>query len=128
MTNEQKPYFEILNNSWNLLKPYVSPEDEKTYKKIMSDNFMMLVKDRGEKFTDEWYKSAAEMVDYPEKYKGTKYVDFAAELAIAISDYWTFEHRKGKATYYDFSSYIAKAFISEWERLRNEKENPKAAS
>ena len=123
MTKEQKPYFELLNNFWSLLKPYVSEEDEKTYKKIMTDNFMMLIKDRGEKFTDEWYKSTAEIINYPENYKGTKFVEFAAELAIAITDYWTFEYRKmteeKKPTYQDFTDYISKAFINEWERIRD---------
>lgn len=126
MKKEHKPLFEILNTFWVLLKPYVSEEDAKTYKKIMSDNFTMLIKDRGEKFSDDWYKSAAEMVDYPEKYRNTKYVDFAAELACAISDFWTFEYRKTRThetvTYYDFSTYISKAFINEWERLRGNEE------
>jgi len=126
MTKEQKALFEILNTFWNLLKPYVNSEDEKAYKKIMTDNFRMLVKDRGEKFTDDWYKSTEELVNYPEKYKGTKFVEFAAELAIAITDYWTFEYRKitehQTATFYDFSEYISKAFINEWGRLR-EKED-----
>ena len=120
MTKEQKPLFEILNTFWNLLKPYA--KDEKTYKTIMSDNFKMLVKDRGEKFTDEWYKSTVEIVDYPEKYKGTEYVEFAAELAIAICDYWSFEHRKGKLSYQEFSNYISKPFINEWGRLREKAE------
>lgn len=127
MTKEQKPLFEILNTFWNLMKPYANKEDEKAYKKIMSDMFNMLVKDRGEKFTDEWYKSTVEFVDYPEKYKGTKYVEFAAELAVAITDYWTFEHHKGKASYHDFSTYVSKAFIDEWERIR-EKENKAQAA
>ena len=126
MTKEQRPLFEILNTFWVLLKPYVKEDDVKTYKKIMSDNFNMITKDRGTKFTDEWYKSISELVDYPEQYRNTKYVEFAAELAIAITDFWTFEYRKvtecKTATYYDFSTYISKAFINEWERLRGEKE------
>lgn len=122
MTKEQKPLFEILNTFWVLLKPYVKKEDENTYKSIMSDNFLMLIKDRGEKFTDVWYQSAVEIVNYPEKYKGTKYVDFAAELAIAITDYWTFEHHNGHASHYDFSIHVSKVFINEWERIR-EKED-----
>lgn len=123
MTKEQKPYFELLNNFWSLLKPYVSEEDEKTYKKIMTDNFKMLIKDRGEKFTDDWYKSTAEIINYPDAYKGTKFVEFAAELAIAITDYWTFEYRKMSEsktpTHQDFANYVSKAFINEWERIRN---------
>lgn len=118
MTEEWKSYFEIINTFWNLLKPHVNSEDENAYKKIMTDNFNMLVKDRGRKFTEEWYRSTQELVVYPEKYKNTKYAEFAAELAIGITDYWTFEHHKGKVGYYDFSTYISKAFIAEWERLR----------
>lgn len=130
MTKEQKPLFEILNTFWVLLKPYVKEEDVKTYKTIMSDNFKMLTKDRGEKFTDDWYKSTVEIIDYPEKYRNTKFVEFAAELAMAITDFWTFEYRKTTenhiATYYDFSTYISKAFINEWQRLReNEEETTK---
>lgn len=123
MTEEQKGYFEIINTFWNLIKPYVDSEDEKAYKKIMTDNFKMLVKDRGKKFTDEWYKSTDELVVYPEKFKNTKYAEFAAEMSIAITDYWTYEHHKGKADHYDFSSYISKAFIKEWEKVRDEEKN-----
>ena len=86
----------------------------------MSDSFKMFVKDRGQKFTDEWYRSTVELVDYPEKYKGTKYVEFAAELAIAITDFWTFERHEGEVSYYDFSNFISRAFINEWERIRSE--------
>lgn len=118
MTKEQKPLFEILNTFWNLLKPYADAEDEKAYKKIMTDNFTMLVKDRGVKFSDEWYESVSEFVNYPDKYKNTKYVEFAADLAIAITDYWSWEHHKGSADHYDFLVYVSKAFINEWERVR----------
>ena len=122
MTEEWKCYFEIINTFWNLLKPYVNSEDEKAYKRIMTDIFNMLVKDRGKKFTDEWYRSTTEVVIYPEKFKNTKYAEFAAELAIAITDYWTFEHHKGRVSHYDFSTYISKAFLNEWERLRKNEE------
>ena len=128
MKKEHKPLFEIINTFWVLLKPYAKGDDEKSYKKIMSDMFNMLIKDRGDKFTDEWYKSTAEIVDYPEKYKGTEYVEFAAELAIAICDYWTCEHRyltDGKRiSYHDFASYISRPFINEWERKRESKDSP----
>ena len=80
MTEEWKCYFEIINTFWNLLTPHVNSEDEKAYKRIMTDNFNMLVKDRGGKFTDEWYRSTQELVVYPEKYKNTKYAEFAAEF------------------------------------------------
>ena len=123
MTKEQKPYFELLNNFWTLLKPYASKEDEKAYKKIMSDNFLMLTKDRGDMYTDDWYDSTMEIINYPDNYKGTKFVEFAAELAIAITDYWTFEFRKMKEskvpTYQDFVNYVSKAFINEWERIKD---------
>ena len=109
MTKEQKPLFDILNTFWNLLKPYTKEDDEKTYKRIMSDMFKMLIKDRGEKFTDDWYKSTMEIINYPDNYKGTKFVEFAAELAMAICGYWTFEYRKmtedSKPTYQDFTAY-----------------------
>ena len=130
MTKEQKPYFEIMNTFWNILKPYAIKEDEQTYKKIMSDFFNMLIKDRGKKFTEAWYKSTQEFVDYPDRYKNTKYVEFAAELAIAITDYMTFEykmtHQGERVTYYDFSRYISKAFINEWERIRGDEKKTKA--
>ena len=118
LTEEQKPLFEILNNFWNLLKPYVKDDEkQKTYKKIMSDIFKMIVKDRGKKYTDEWWESTKEVWDYPEKYKKTEYVDFAADLAVSLMDYWQYAS-KGKTSNYDFSTYISRAFISEWERLR----------
>lgn len=122
MTKEDQAYFEIFNNCWSLLKPYVS--DPKTYKLIMSDIFNMMIKDRGEKYTDEWWKSISEVIDYPEKYKRTKYVEFAADLAIAMCDYWQHDESH-KATYYDFMTYISRAFINEWGRLRAEKDKKK---
>lgn len=112
-----KPYFEILNNFWTLIKPYTSKEDEEAYKKIMTDNFKMFTKDRGEKYTDEWWVSIKDVTDYPDKYKGTRYVEFAAELAIAICDYWQQDSFK-KADYYDFLTHVGKAFLNEWERIR----------
>lgn len=126
MTKEQKPYFEILNNCWSLVKPYTSEEDSKTYKKIMTDNFNMMVKDRGERYTDDWWAKIVEVVDYPEKYKGTKYVEFAADLAMAFNYFWQLDEkmvRKGeKASYHDFMTCVSKAFINEWGRVRDEKE------
>ena len=123
MTKEKKPYFELLNNFWTLLKPYANEQDEKAYKKIMSDNFLMLTKDRGEMFTDDWYESTMEIINYPDNYKGTKFVEFAAELAIAITDYWTFVYRKRtdnkEPTYQDFVNYVSRAFINEWERIHD---------
>ena len=122
MTQEQKTLFEILNTFWNLLKPYIKPEDEKVYKQIMSDEFGLFFKDRGEKYSDEWWDNTRDMIDYPERYKGTKYVDFATELIISFLDYFQYDMkmvRNGdKATYTNFMTFAGKAFISEWERLR----------
>lgn len=130
LTKEQEALFEILNTFWNLIKPYVSADDGKVYKKIMSDFFSMLIKDRGEKFTDAWYKSTAEFVNYPDKFKNTKYVDFAADLALSITNYMTFEYKMTqqgkKVSYYDFSRYISEAFINEWERIRGDEKKTKA--
>lgn len=109
----KNPYFEILNNFWTLIKPYANADDAEAYKKIMSDEYRMLTKDRGEKYTDSWWKSTRELVDYPEKFRHTKYCDFAAELAIAIMEYW----QRGK-TYLDFMNLVGEAFLKEWERLR----------
>ena len=125
MTKENKPLFEILNNLWLLVKPYV--KDEKPYKQIMTDTFNMMVKDRGERYTDEWWKSVVDTLNYPEKYKGTEYVEFAADLAMAINYFWQFDEkmvRKGeKASYHDFMNYVSKAFINEWGKLRDEKKD-----
>lgn len=119
MTNEEKPFFEILNNFWSLLKPYVNQDDEKTYKKIMSDVFKLLVKDRGEPYTEEWWDSTKDMINYPDKYKKTKFVDFATDLVISIFDYWQHASKK-QVNKCDFMIYVGKAFVYEWERLRND--------
>lgn len=120
---KQKPLFEILNTFWNLLKPYANVNDAKVYKQIMSDEFGLIFKDRGEKYTDEWWDSTRDLIDYPERYKGTKYVDFAAELTVAFLDYFQFDMKMirdgNKATYYNFMTYVGRAFLSEWERLRS---------
>ena len=109
MTQEQKTLFEILNTFWNLLKPYIKPEDEKVYKQIMSDEFGLFFKDRGEKYSDEWWDNTRDMIDYPERYKGTKYVDFATELIISFLDYFQYDMkmvRNGdKATYTTFMTF-----------------------
>lgn len=118
MDRKDKPYFEILNTFWVLLKPYADKEDEKAYKKIMSDNFFMLTKDRGKKFTDAWWDSTQDVVNYPDKYKGTKYLEFATDLAIAFLDYWQKESRE-ETTHFDYMTYVGRAFINEWERVRN---------
>lgn len=115
MNEENKPYFEIFNNFWSLLKPYA--KDEKAYKKIMGDIFKMFVKDRGKEYTEEWWESTDDIVEYPERYKGTCYVEFAADLAISICDYWQYASTN-KATSYDFMRFIGSAFIAEWERIR----------
>ena len=64
-------------------------------------------------------------MEYPEKYKGTEYVDFAADLAIALLDYWKFDENNKNTTYFNFMTYVGEAFVNEWERLRNEKETQK---
>lgn len=128
MKKEHKPLFEIINTFWVLLKPYAKGDDEKSYKKIMSDMFNMLIKDRGDKFTDDWYKSTKEIIDYPDNFKGTAYCEFATELAMAMLDYWTCEYRQtanGKAvTYHDFAQYISRPFINEWEKKRESENSP----
>lgn len=118
MTKEQKPFFEILNNFWNLLKPYVNQDDEKTYKKIMSDVFKLFVRDRGDQYTDEWWDTTRDIIDYPDRYNKTKYVDFASDLVIAILDYWQYASKK-KVKNSDFMIYVGKAFVGEWERIRD---------
>lgn len=123
MTREQKPYFEILNNFWNLLKPYVEKEEDvEAYKKIMSDEFRLIFKDRGEMYSEGWWNTTRDIIDYPDKYKKTKYVEFCAEFSMSIMDYWQFDERNRRngitSTYYDFMTYAGRAFVNEWERIR----------
>lgn len=114
----KNPYFEILNNFWTLLKPYANADDAEAYKKIMSDEYRLLTKDRGEKFTDAWWNSTRDIIDYPEKFRHTRYSDFAAELSIAIIDYWQEEQRGREKPYLIFMRFVGEAFIKEWERMR----------
>lgn len=122
MTKEQKPYFELLNTNWTLLKPYADEKDLKAYKQIMSDLTGLMFKDRGERYTDEWWDTTRDMIDYPERYRGTKYVDFATELTIGIIDYFQLdmilEKQNKKTSYYDFMNHVCGAFINEWERVK----------
>lgn len=113
---ELKSLFEIFNNMWLLVKPYV--EDEKPYKKIMSDIFYLTARDRGDKYTEKWWDSTRDLWDYPERYKGTEYVEFATNIVISLMNYWQYASRN-KATHYDFMVHIGKAFVNEWERLKN---------
>lgn len=123
MTKELKDKFEIMNTLWNLIKPYASQEDEKTYKTIMSDEFKFMAATKGEIHSDEWWESRKGFCDYPEKYRETKFVDFATELCCGIDDYWLYCchcNKNGKeVTDYDFMAKIGKAFVNEWEKIRS---------
>ena len=89
MTAEQQTKFNILNEAWATLEPHIKVKD--VYKKIMSDLFKMFFKKRGEQFTDEWWQNAGnEFLDYPKKYWGTPYYNFAEELSMGFLNFWEY--------------------------------------
>ena len=53
LNEDQKQKIELATSLLGLLKPYLSPEDEKTYRKIMSDEFKFLFNVKGELHSDE---------------------------------------------------------------------------
>lgn len=119
LTSENKAAFEIFNNFWLLLKPYANDEETKSYKKIMSDIFKLFIKERGNKYTDDWWDTTKDIIDYPDRYNKTKYVDFASDLVIAILDYWQYAS-KNPVNKCDFMIHVGKAFVYEWERIRDD--------
>lgn len=119
MTEKHKAQFELLNNSlWVLLKQYV--KDDKPYKAIMSELFLLYVKKDTDKnkFTDEWWESLRDIYDCVDKYKVNQEVcGFGAEMALCLQQYFELEARKA-ASLLDFYKEISPAFIGEWERLK----------
>lgn len=122
MEEKYKKQFELINDSlWLLIKKYV--KDINTYKNIMSGAFnLYMVMDKKKRFTEEWWNEAIEvMMSFPEKYKATEYRSFVGDLCIGFNDYWELAQHN-KESYIEFYKCISKAFINEWERLKNEKE------
>lgn len=123
MTKEQNEKFEKLNDCWVLIKPYVK-DREKEYKIIMSDYFkMFFLKRPGEKFSDEWWDSTTDIINYPEKLKGDQELcTFAAELSVSLLDYFRQEQMISNSylkemTLDDFTAYIGRAFIKAGKEL-----------
>ena len=113
--------FELINNSlWLLLKKYV--KDDKPYKQIMSDLFIIYMsKDRAKnKFSEEWKESLVELYNVPEKYKCfPDACGFGAEFAECLQRYLEYQEHH-KCSFEDFYRYVSKAYLIEWERLKNE--------
>ena len=87
MTKDQQEKFNTLNEAWAMLEPRV--KDKQTYKDIMGTLFKMFYKKRKDKFTDEWWKEVVdEFLEYPKKYYGTKYFDFAGDLSMGFLNFW----------------------------------------
>ena len=120
MKAKYKSEFELINNSlWLLLKPYV--EDDKLYKKIMSEVFNIYIeKDQDKnKFSDEWFDSLRDLYNVPEKYKTNQGIcGFGADLADDFYDWLKWQY-KSDGNIKDFYRIISNSFLNEWERLRN---------
>lgn len=113
--------FELINNSlWLLLKQYV--KDVAPYKQVMSDLFMIYMKKdlAKDKFSDKWKDSLIDFYNIPEKCKSNQGLcGFAAELAECFQKYLEYQE-KHECAYEDFYRFISKAYLIEWERLKNE--------
>lgn len=113
--------FELINNSlWLLLKQYV--KDVAPYKQVMSDLFMIYMKkdlDK-DKFSEVWKDSLIDFYNIPEKCRNNQGLcGFAAELAECFQKYLEYQE-KHECTCVDFYRFISKAYLIEWERLKNE--------
>lgn len=113
--------FELINNSlWLLLKQYV--KDDKSYKQVMSDLFVIYMKKdlAKDKFSEEWKDSLIDFYNIPEKCRSNQGLcGFAAELAECFQRYLEYQERH-KYGFVDFYRFISKAYLIEWERLINE--------
>lgn len=113
--------FELINNSlWLLLKRYI--KDVGPYKQIMSDLFYVFMrKDLAkDKFSEEWKDSLIEFYDVPERYrKSQDACGFGVELAECLQRYLEYQEHHG-ASYEDFYRFVSKAYLIEWERLKDE--------
>lgn len=120
MTDKHKAQFELINESlWLLLKKYV--KDDIPYKQIMKDLFTLYVgyDNSKSRMSDEWWEeSVNKLMIYPEVHKDSELKDFAGDLAIGFCDVWERE-KKGYAEQIDFYRCVSKAFVKEWERLKN---------
>lgn len=121
MELKHKAEFELINNSlWLLLKGYV--KDAAPYKHVMSDLFNVYMRKdlSGNKFSEEWKDSLIEFYDVPERYKDSQDAcGFSVELAECLQKYLEFQEHH-KCSYEDFYRFVSKAYLIEWERLRNE--------
>ncbi len=121
MELKHKAEFELINNSlWLLLKVYI--KDVEPYKQIMSDLFNVYMRKdlASDKFSEEWKDSLIEFYDIPDKYrKSQDACGFGVELAECFQRYLEYQEHH-KCGYEDFYNHISKAYLIEWERLRNE--------
>ena len=124
MTKREKERFELINDSlWLLIKKYI--KDDKPYKDIMKDLFSIyMVKERAaDKFSEKWWQSLIELYDCPERYsKNQRVCEFGADMADCIFEYFKGAER-GLDSNYRFYKHISKAFLNEWGRLKDEKED-----
>ena len=115
MTDEQQNKFNLLNSAWSLLEPHVT--DKETYRTIMGDMFKLCFKKIPDKFSDPWWDKTIHLFfDYSDRYKGTEYEDFAAELAMGMCDSYEHESKLKRFSQAMFYKDIERAFVNEWER------------
>ena len=124
MKQRHKSEFELINNSlWLLLKPYV--QDEKLYKKVMSEIFNIYIsKDTAkDKFSDDWFDSLRDLYEVPEKYKKNQDIcGFGEDLADGFYDWFCWQHKENE-NINEFYRIISNSFLNEWERLRDGRKN-----